>query len=566
MDGSGTFTQLAAALSLDERKSLLEKLTSQSNISENPLYQVSSEPVEDLEKRFERLPWYYRFWLFILSLFKGDSPFRIFQGREVVKIGRLIEETVPGLYDYHRGLLLPEFHRELTGLKESSRFFYTALDSSINRDKGEFYIFLGSLEMTNIHSRLTAETDPARLANNNSDITDVELRQTALSVMEGIFGEITEEERTAMYANARSLNCLRQLSSFLFDRVIMAFSNRSAEGGMTCPGAIVKEMLVNLNNILYSLRKIPSMALLESLFIFVLQEHVGEPGFNINVAINTLLSQAGDSLAAIRAFNRQVPLTLITRCIARDAVQVPVEISGGEDWFLVYRDYWRRQVEERIAGFLRARRYHDLQIAYQSFFGGTNLKTLENAVSESNPDGLPVQGTYGLSFLFTFYSVVFIPDINRFLRPVLIDGDFYQRETRLLFTANYNELINLDEVIAQFDKEISPEGEWGKRYAQVQGEMTSIPVKRRKMALILEEASEAAAGIFDRTREAMIALAAAVTGILRKDSAGKYEVLANMPRLAGKGPEFEEGLTASLAQLKQAVQIMEDIGILEAGK
>jgi hypothetical protein len=567
MSDGGTFNRLAFELSLDERKNLLEKLNSQSNISKAPLYgEVEDGPTVDITEQYLMLPWYYRLWFFILSVVKSKTPVRIFEDREVVKLGRIIDAQTPGLYDYGRGLLLQEFYKELTALKEGSRFFFTALDASVNRDKGAFYAFLGSLEMGEVHKRLTAATDPDHIADQHPAAAESELRQIAFRAMEDTMGMITDGQRNSMYANARSLNCLRQLSSFLFDRVILAFAMDQSAGGMACAGIVIKEQLAILNNILYSLREIPSMTLLESLFIFILQDRVGEAGFDINAEMRKLLSRADSALAAIRAFNQQVPLTLILRCAGRDMAFSPKALSGGEEWFVVYRDHWKHRIETQFSDFLRHRRQQNLLNAFHQFFKGTNLKLLDHVESESNPEGMPIQGTYLLSFLLTFHAVVFVPDINTYLRPVLIDGEFYRRENRTEFTECYNDLMKIEDSIRRFDTNLSPIGDYGKRYTQARGEMSSLPVKRRKIQIVVEEADDEAAAIIERSRNAINGMINILGGVLKKETGGKYESLTNLPALAGKGDVFINGLNDSLVRFQQALHIMAEIELMESGK
>jgi hypothetical protein len=420
--------------------------------------------------------------------------------------------------------------------------------------------------MGEIHQRLSAETDPNLAAEKNPDASEQDLRQLAFKAMEDNIAAVTEEQRNLMYMDTRALHCLKELSSFLFDRVIMAFSFEPSIPGQICAAHVVKDQLLVLNNILYSLKEIPSMTLLESLFIFLLQERVGEANFDINREIRDLLDKAESAITAIRNFNRQVPLTLILRCACRDTALSPRAVSGGEDWFVVYRDYWKRHVEMRLTEYMRQRRHRDLTNSFRYFLKGTNLKVLGNVVSESNPDGLPINGAFSLSFLLTFYSVVFMNDINRVIRPILIDGEFYKRENRTEFTEAYNELIKLEDVIKKFEAEISPSGDYGKRYAHARSDMTSLPVKRRKIQMVLEDASGEAVRIIDQAKDAINSMINVLSGILKKDASAKYDTLSNMSSLAGKGSAFAAGVADSVQKFQKTLQLLKDIDMMEIGR
>ncbi|MDR0719013.1 MAG: DUF5312 domain-containing protein [Treponema sp.] len=565
MAENGNLDRLAAGLPLEERHKLLQKLNNQSNISDEPLYVPDNKGVSALsaEEQYARLPWYLKLWFFILSLFKARPPVRLFEDRQVAHVGRQIEESFPGLYDYQKSRLLSAFHVELEKLRDASRFFYIALDASFNRDKGAFYAFLGSLEMAPVHKKLSAETDPAVLAESCPDLSEQELRKKAFLAMDTALEEIDESMRGAMYFDARSLYCLKELSSFLFDRLIMSFSFDASLGGHSCSASVVKDLLTNLNNILVSLKTIPPMPLLGSLFMFLLQEKQGEPGFDINKEISAVLTKAEEALAVIREFNRQVPLTKILRCASRNMSLSPKEISGGEDWFVVYREYWKRRIEALFASFMREKKHRDLLNSFRYFLKGKNLKTLGNTVSETNPDGIPVNGALGLSFLLTFYSVVFMAELNNTLRPILIDGEFFRKENRSEFIEAYNDLIKLEDEIHKFEMDIALSGDFGKRYSQARQEMTSLPVKRRKIQLVVEEASGEALSIIESARRASRSMVNILGGIISKDSMGKYDSLSNFKKMAEKIPDFEASVDDALQKFKKIIQILEDIDVID---
>ena len=564
----GVFDRLVSGLSLDERKNLLEKMKGQSQISNDPLYieAEGSVPAVDIETEYSALPWYYRLWYFILSFFKAKTPLKVFEDYRISALGNKIEEKSPGLYDWQRNLLLPAFSRQLVKLKEAARFFYSALDTSANRDKGAFFAFLGSLEMPDVHKRLQAETSPVYVAEKNPDASDKELRQMAIKTMDDTLSMVTEDYRNKMYSNARSLYCLKELSSFLYDRIIMAFGFNSAVNGEACSAGVVRELLLSLSNILISLRDVPALPLLESLFVFNLQEHSGVPGFDINREIRALLTKAEESLAVIREFNRQVPLTWIIRCSTRNMPHTPREISGGEDWFVVYRDYWKRHIEAGFADYLKDRRYKELLNSFRYFFKGINLKILDNAQTDSNPEGLPIRGAFALAFLSTFSSAVFLPEINKLLRPILVDGEFQNKENRAEYAESYNNLIKLDDEIKKIDQEISPSGDYGKRYNQARKEMTSLPVKRRRIQIIIEEASDEAEKILKRAVEASRSMVNIINGILGKDSRAKYSTLSNLAKIAGKDSQFNARLGEIVKQFQDVLKILDDIEAMENGR
>jgi hypothetical protein len=197
---------------------------------------------------------------------------------------------------------------------------------------------------------------------------------------------------------------------------------------------------------------------------------------------------------------------------------------------------------------------------------GKDLKILENTQSDSDPDGVPVKVAFALSFLYTFYSVVFMPEINLVLRPILVDGEFQKKENRLEFAESYSNLIKLEDVIKKFESNISPSGEYGERYLQARQDMSSLPVKRRKVQIVLEEVDEDAGMILGQTREAAQIMVYILNGILGNDSRGKYFTLINLQKFTAKDNKFIMDMGETIQKLQKVIDILNDIEDMENGK
>jgi hypothetical protein len=472
-------------------------------------------------------------------------------------------------------MLLPAFHAALNDLKTGARFFYNALDTSLNRDKGAFFAFLASLEMYDIYSRLQKETDPLRFLDKHPDISEMDLRHIVFQTMDVIFETISEQERGSMYANAQSLYSLKSLASFPFERVILSFLPDPLVNGPSCPVYVVKDQLLSLNDILYSFKNPPSITLIESLFVFQLQGKEERKNFDMDMEIRDLISKAESSLLTFRNFNKCVPLNLILRCATHNMMLEPKLLTGGEDWFVTFQDYWRQHIEKQIVTYMRERHKKELFESFRYFLKGHSLMFLDNTASDTNPDGFTVQGSFSLSFLLTFYTVVFANDINGLLRMILLDGDFVKREQRTSFTEGYNDLMKLESDIKEFDQSLAATGRLGKRYSSAL-EDPSIPIRLRKTQMVLEDATEEAQHIIERTLKAIDVVITVLNAIITKDLEGNYEALANMAHFIGKSDlsspasshkemVFLNSVTEAIQKLQRTVQLLDDINVIELG-
>jgi hypothetical protein len=562
-------------MSLEDRKNLLERLSSQSNLSRDPLYEESVDTYkEDIMAQFSRLPWYGRLICFIMSIFKSIPPDKVFEDSRIDRLGKIIESKAPGYFDRKRVMMLPAFHAALIELKTGSRFFYNALDASLNHDRGAFFAFLASLEMHDMYSRLQKETDPLKFVDRHPDISEMDLRHMVFQTMDAILETISEQERESMYTNAHSLYNLKALASFPFERVILSFLPDQQINGPSCPVYVVKDQLMSLNDILYSFKDPPSIALIESLFVFQLHGREERKNFDMDMEMPELLYKAESSLLTFRNFNKYVPLNLILRCATHDMMLEPRLLTGGEDWFVMFQDYWRQHIEKQIVAYMWDRHKKELFESFRYFLKGRNLMFLNNTASDSNPDGITVQGSFSLSFLLTFYIVVFVNDLNGLLRTILLDGDFVKREQRTSFTEGYNDLMKLESDIKEFDQSLAATGRLGKRYILAL-EDPSIPTRLRKTQLVIEDATEEAQLIIERTRKAIDAVINVLNTIITKDE-GNYEALSNMAHFIGKADlsstasshkemVFLNNVTETIQKLQKTVQLLDDINVVELG-
>jgi hypothetical protein len=559
--GEGTFDRLIITLKESERKDLLERLSKNSGISMEPLYERKPEILKKAEDAFAELSLVWRIWFYIIGFFLGKPPVRMYENSAIAKIGREINITSPGYYNYTQGLLLSDTHKALGELKNAVRFFYNALDSSVNKDKGAFYAFMASFEAPEIHELFSRISDPGNFSKLHPDMGPELLKQAALDAYSETLSAMTESQREKMYRDVRSLICLKELSSFLYDRLIANFRLDAASRGHVCPAAPPKGQLAALNNILFSLKQVPSLALLSTLFIFSQRETFENKSETLNYELQKLMAQTEKSLATIRNFNKNVPLTQILRCITKDTSYEPHELPGGEDWFVIFRNYWKDKIEESYDDYLLEVKRAEIDKAFDIFFGESEIINVESKYSE---DSIPVENALLFSFLLTFYKKIFIPDMNQVLRPILIDGDFAKKENRIDFTESYNELIKMEDAINGLVKKTGPGGDYGTRHKQLKIDVVSPVIRHRKLQILFEDASEESFEIAQKAKTALGLMNAVIHGILVPVEDAKYASLTNLSTMLGKANrEFMIALKDTSDKLMLAVDLVGNITDVE---
>jgi hypothetical protein len=96
--------------------------------------------------------------------------------------------------------------------------------------------------------------------------------------------------------------------------------------------------------------------------------------------------------------------------------------------------------------------------------------------------------------------------------------------------------------------------------------MSSLPIKRRKTQIVVEEAARDAEKIIRQTKEAMGGMSRILGGILRKSADEQYDTLSNLSVLAGRDTAFLDGVADSASQFRRVLQLLADIDAMEAGR
>jgi hypothetical protein len=571
MASSSSFDNLVAELTAEERVKLRDRIRMAMPVSEEPLFPASAAPgaIPPPAAKLEELGFVARLVLFLRGLFSGRSREEILREDELREIGRRVEAQFPGILDRRRGLLLGAVAEELRGLRDAARFFYNALDRSVERDRPSFYAFLGSVELPQTHERLIAEADPeaiaASMAEARGAIEDKSVRSAALAAFESILSDISDKGRRAMYQDLRSVLFLKRLSGFLFDRLIGAFREGAApDAGLSASFFDLRELLLDLGDILFSMSEAPSTELIGVIFAFAEREElVREEEEEASALLNSDMAKAESSLGRIRSFNARVPLGDLLKLATGDPAYLPRELPGGEDWLAVYRAYWRESIEAALAEWRAEHRNKALVEEIAAFVGEPGPAGFAHISREEREDSPPLRLDLALVFLDAFHRGPFLRELNRPLKTVLVDGEFYRKDNRVEFTDAYDALTRLPELLSALDARLGPEGELGAAW-RAAGKELGGAAKRRKIQSISRGVEEEAERIIAREGSALRTMVNILQGFLKGEAGGRYDSLANLSTIESKSnKEFLRSLGHAKDRCEKALALLAELSGLE---
>ena len=568
---SSSFDDLVAKLSAQERGALLERIKTAVPSSGEPLFSASSALGASFlpATKAEGLGLMAQLIIFFRGLFTGKSREELLREDELKAIAHRIEQKHPGLIDRRRGSILGSVVIELRELRDAARFFYDALDRSVERDKPAFLAFLGSLELPETHERLMSETEPAAIAASQLEtkgkVEDSTVRSAALTAFEGIFSELSDRGRRLMYQDLRSVLFLKRLSGFLFDRLIGTFKeNASSVSSLAASFGEVRELLLDLGDILFSMSEAPSIELMQAIFMFADRTELEKAEEDAVSVLGDDIAKAESSLGRIRSFNADIPLGDLLRLVSGDPAYQPRELPGGEDWLAIYKAFWRNRIEAELDAWRAEHRNRELMAEISAFVGEPGPGGFANISRQESENSPALQSDIALVFLDAFHRGLFIRELNRPLKIVLVDGEFYRKDNRVEFTDAYDALLRLPELLSTLDARLGPKGDIGISWHAAMRELGPVAVKRRKTQSITRIAEEEAEQIIRREASALRTIVNIIRGFLKGEAGGRYGSLANIAFLDGKSNrEFLRSLDRAKDRCERAFSLLTELTDLD---
>ncbi len=547
------FDTLVLELAPHERAELLSRLNRITTVSNEPLHVFSAHDAEhvDYSSAYRGLGFVSKAIIFLKSLFTGVSKEDLVKERILKSVAHAADSAAPGMADMRRRVFLDPFLDELLALKAASRYFYDLLDRSLEKNRAQFFSFLASLRFERTHLELSTEADPYVFFERNALASEGDVRMAVYAAMESALSRMEEDYRRLMLQDVRNLHCLKKLSGFLFDRLINAFqTGTTGRKELSFYGAA--EQLEELGILLLALEP-PSPKLMEAILAFDLGDQTGHKDFDFEEAVKAELANASKALSAIRSFNARVPLEKYLKLTNEDPNWHCPGFSGGEDWYALFKSYWKDRIDRRYQKFVAERRVRQLENDIQAMVGASPSSWLEHLSELGTEASPPVRFARTLRFLEAFYHQVFLNDINKVLKLVLLDGEFYKRDNRLDFTDAYNGILQIGESLKTFDKRLAPDGELGSTYFHAKNELIPLQIKKRKIESAVMSADTEAEGIIRKANDSMIKMQLIVKGILSGEARGKYDSLSNLSSLDGKAnKDFQRNLGLAKDKLEKA--------------
>jgi hypothetical protein len=297
MADSSVFDRLVGSLSSSERQEMLARVRTKSVIPDRDDAGPSEQDPIDTERVFRSMSFLRKLFIVLRTFFSAKTRADVIADELLAGLGASIRREYPGLVDVRASLLLEPCYDELARLRTSALFFTDIVDRAWSSRRNAFLAFLLGLDLPEVQERLIAETDPYRVADEDPDLPEHQLKQRLHTAALQALDLMPMEGRESLYRNARFLEGLRQLSTFRFIDLLGAFDDTN--DGQSAAFFAVREPLTRLAAIYQQLRISPSARLIEALVIFARDDELERAAGDIEERLVITVQQAVHHLRVI---------------------------------------------------------------------------------------------------------------------------------------------------------------------------------------------------------------------------------------------------------------------------
>jgi hypothetical protein len=551
-ENASTFERLVLSLESSERQSMLRQLAETSERQTDALKASAPQHNEQDDAsnlsrmKFADEPFLVKLWFRICAFFSSVPIDRVYDDYLVGELGKRLARTASSYIDVRKGSYSEAFCNELVRLR-SCQLFFSPLLSAYENDKGDFYIVLGSLLMKDTCNAIAVTSDPFSIPYDQDPKKDV--RSFFLREMDTVIQGIPESERLRMYQSAQAIEWIKRFCELPFERMAGRFGVMDSSGRMCLVDAI-NDDLEPVVGLFAGARRIPVL-LLESLFLFSRQGEIQEGKFDMERECRQFVDMASNHLAAIGVLNSSLPLVDFVRFAVKDVHWVPTVVEGGEDWFLAFRNAWKKRFEDKWIEWNALHRKSILERNICGVLDVAELRPLQYHPWEGMWLPLSMRRELSVCFVKEFFRTVYVKKIMRPLKILLLDGEFYRRENLAEYTDAFSVLEHQAQALDSFEQRLSPQGDIGEGFAFVLNEkMATLKGKARLENLMLTVDSEAEMMI-NRLQTAFRSIDLVLGGILDVVRGGPYETLVNMASIQGK---FNEQYRKELSMVRRVIR------------
>ena len=560
-----TFDQLVKSLSKEETQSLLESI--QNSIEE---FKSEAQP-EEKDSLSERIiehqhagissePFLIRLWLSIRS-FLRSIPLKVIYNEELLKrMAKSLKRSAGAYINIHQNVYTGVFYTELKKLRKTQLFF-TSLLSAYDSGKGSFYMLVSSFVAPATYEKLMKETNPFSIKIGSEVSSNI--RTGFLRKIDSVFSNLTDDEKSEMYLCAQAIEWMKSFCSLALDRTLLRF-NVISDSNASCQALTIQPEMEVLSSILYSKKNIPHN-LLQALFLMHAQETIIDDDSRMVKEADEFIKDAIEALGAIRIFLKQVPLLDITRYIKKDINWMPYRLTGGEDWFIYFKQAWYDRFNQKWSTWSYEQKKFNIKVQMINLLKVGDLESMKFCPWRNLWVECKFKKELPFLFLKTFFYSFYNEKLSDTLKTILVEGNFYKHENLNEYTTSYNVLEHRKGEFEKFENRLSPTGDVGTAFAKIRAEKTATLKNKNQIEGLMHTIESESKQLITSSIDALKSIELILTGILGGGKTSTYATITNWAVIAGvNNGLFREEVAAAKEQIHTSINLLSLAEKLEA--
>ena len=563
--GLSTFDQLVKSLSTEETQSLLESI--QNSIEE---FRSEAQP-EEKDSLSERIiehqhagissePFLIRLWLSIRS-FLRSIPLKVIYNEELLKrMAKSLKRSAGAYININQNIYTGVFYTELKNLRKTQLFF-TSLLSAYDSGKGSFYMLVSSFVAPATYEKLMKETNPFSIKIGSEVSSNI--RTGFLRKIDSVFSNLTDDEKSEMYLCAQAIEWMKSFCSLALDKTLLRF-NIISDSNASCQALTIQPEMEVLSSILYSKKNIPHN-LLQALFLMHAQETIIDDDSRMVKEADEFIKDAIEALGAIRIFLKQVPLLDITRYIKKDINWMPYKLTGGEDWFIYFKQAWYERFNQKWSTWSYEQKKFNIKVQMINLLKVGDLESMKFCPWRNLWVECKFKKELPFLFLKTFFYSFYNEKLSDTLKTILVEGNFYKHENLNEYTTSYNVLEHRKGEFEKFENRLSPTGDVGTAFAKIRAEKTATLKNKNQIEGLMHTIESESKQLITSSIDALKSIELILTGILGGGKTSTYATITNWAVIAGvNNGLFREEVAAAKEQIHTSINLLSLAEKLEA--
>ncbi|MBB5226347.1 hypothetical protein DYE50_09235 [Treponema ruminis] len=564
MEKRDSFERMVTGISDEERQSILDQMKPDTNFiaaSIQPADEKFDDNTEPLEIKIKNESVLLRFFIWLKSILSNTTQNTIYNEYKLSEIAHNIQRNFPEVVNYKQSLLLTNFYQQLTELKACADFFRPYLNSLEDSD-GSFYVFLSSFVMSAVTAEITTNVDP--YSNPVTPEIRPDTRSNLLRRLDDIFENIPANEKKQMYDAAKATEWMRQFVKIPFARLLLQFSQISSTE-FICPFGQIEADLDSFAQIMCSSIVIPD-EFLEALYLFAIRNSKHLNDENTGRDAGDFLSKAHSSLGLLQMFVTSIPLRSISRLIHADSQWRINTFSGGEDWFVKYKNTWKKIFDQKWAAWESDCKKEALLSSLKVNFELDTFPLFPQRPWDSLWGGIDFTYETTLGFLNWFMREGFsVCELD--LKTLLVQGSFNKKENYNLFSESFGAMIQLSISFQELERKLSFHGELGAIFNKIHEEGSRTLQAQTKVDQMMREIESDVRSLIHRFCDNARAINQILSGILGLSKDSRFDTVSNLNKMKDKNNEpFIKKIEASQKMIESALNFVIDLENLDKKK